>query len=223
MSRKSMFLVLIFVLGLAAAQGAWAKEQYAYSVKFVCGYNPDNIGVSLDGKREGEPSVKFGNYATEINLVWPEIYLGDTNYIFKHILLLVEKGQPVGREPKVAEAKTYIDSIKLQQMTGTMDDCNRIAELLWGAVPTPYPLTIGYLIITSVYELDVTAVYTAETCSNWYKDTTKLECLDSDGRQMGMSISENVVHVAGRKLLFPTGSGAAAPAAAGAKKAGGKK
>ncbi len=218
MPRKSSFLVLILVLGLAFAQGAWAKEQFSYSVKFVCGYNPTNVGVSLDGKAEGEPSVKFGNYATEINLSWPEIYLTDTNYVFKHLLVLVDKGQPVGREPKVIDAKTYIDSVKLAPMSGTMDDCNRIAELLWGAVPTPYPLTIGYLIITSVFELDVTAVYTAETCSNWVKDDKTLQCLDSDGQQMGMSISENVVRVEGRKLSFPPGS--AAPAA---RKAGGKK
>jgi len=222
MSRKPTFLVLILVLGLVAAQGAWAKEQYAYSVKFVCGYNPTNLGVSLDGKREGEPPVKFGNYATEINITWPEIYSPDVNYVFKHLLVLVDKGVPVGREPKVIEPKTYVDSVQLKPLYGTMDDCNRIAELLWGAVPTPYPLTIGYLIITSVYDLDVTAVYTAETCSNWYKDSTStLECLDSDGKQMGMSISENVVRVEGRKLTIPTGS--PAPAAAGAKRTGGKK
>jgi hypothetical protein len=65
---------------------------------------------------------------------------------------------PVGREPKVVSAKTYFDSVQLSSLSGTMDDCNRIAELLWGAVPTPYPLTIGYLILTSAHELDVTAV-----------------------------------------------------------------
>jgi hypothetical protein len=216
-----MVLVLILVLGLVAAQGVWAKEQYSYSVKFVCGYNPDNLGVSLDGKREGEPPVKFGNYATEINITWPEIYFTDTNYVFKHLLVLVDKGVPVGREPKVVDAKAYIDSVQLRPLSGTMDDCNRIAELLWGAVPTPYPLTIGYLIITSVYDLDVTAVYTAETCSYWVKDPVRLTCLDPDGRQMGMSISENVVHVDGRKLSFP--SGAAAPAEAGAKRTEGRK
>jgi hypothetical protein len=201
--KRLMFVCAAIALGLASAQGAWAKEQFSYSVKFVCGYNPTNVGVSLGGVSEGEPSVKFGNYATEINLVWPEIYLNETNYVFKHLLVLVEKGFPVGREPKVVPARTYIDGVQLSPLSGTMDDCNRIAELLWGAVPTPFPLTIGYLVITSTHELDVTAVYTAETCSNWAFSPVKLECLDPTGRQQGVSVSIDVEKVEGRKLAFP--------------------
>jgi hypothetical protein len=204
MARKWTFALLVLVLALAVVPGAWAKEQYAYSVKFVCGYNPTNVGESLNGNREGEPPVKFGNYATEINIVWPELYVNDSNKIFKHLLVLVDKGVPVGREPKVIEAKTYIDSVELKPFRGTMDDCNRIAELLWGSAPTPYPLTIGYLIITSVYELDVTAVYTAQACSNWVNDNTKLPCLDDSGRQQGVSISEDVEKIEGRKLILST-------------------
>jgi hypothetical protein len=206
MVRKWTFVCLMVVIGLLVTQGAWAKEQYVYSVKFVCGYNPSNLGVSLNGEIQGEPSVKFGNYATEINLSWPELYLGDeTNRVYKHLMILVDKGKPVGREPKVAEAKTYIDAIELRQMTGTMDDCNRIAELAWGAVPTPYPLTIGYLIITSVYELDVTAVYTSQACSNWAVPSTThdpLPCLDPTGKHQGVSISEDVEKIPARKLLL---------------------
>jgi hypothetical protein len=218
MARKWTLGILILVLGLTVTSGAWAKEQYVYSVKFVCGYNPTNLGVSVDGKKEGEPSVKFGNYATEINLAWPEIYLGsELNYVFKSLIVLVDQGKPVGREPNVANGKVYIDSIRLPQMSGTMDDCNRIAELLWGAVPTPYPLTIGYLVITSVFELDVTAVYTAETCSNWKADGANLECFDPTGHPTNASISEDVVQVTGRKLLPPP------PGTASARKAGGRK
>jgi len=206
MKMKRMLLCAMLALGLAGAQGAWAKEQFSYSVKFVCGYNPTNLGVSVDGKVEGEPSVKFGNYATEINLVWPEIYLHETNYIFKHLVVLVDKGKPVGREPNVVPARSYIDSIQLGPLSGTMDDCNRFAELLWGAVPTPYPLTIGYLVITSTHELDVTAVYTAETCSNWVNSPEKLECLDAHGQQQGVSVSIDVEKVDGRRLAFPAGA-----------------
>jgi hypothetical protein len=197
-----MFLIATLVLGLAGSNAAWAKEQFAYSVKFVCGYNPTNVGLSQDGtKREGEPSVKFGNYATEINIAWPELYSTDENNVFKHIMVLVDRGVPVGREPKVIDSRAYIDSIKLRPLSGTMDDCNRIAELLWGAVPTPFPLTIGYLTITSVYELDVTAVYTAQACSNWVKDGISLSCLDADGRQQGVSISEDVEKIPGRRII----------------------
>lgn len=208
MKRKRMLVCAMLALGLAGAPGAWAKEQFSYSVKFVCGYNPTNVGVSVDGKSEGEPSVKFGNYATEINLVWPEIYLSETNFVFKHLVVLVDKGRPVGREPNVVPARSYIDSVQLTPLSGTMDDCNRIAELLWGAVPTPFPLTIGYLVITSTHELDVTAVYTAETCSNWVNSPVKLECLDTTGQHQGVSVSIDVEKVEGRKLAFP-----AAPAA----------
>ena len=102
MARKhSLSFLLMTVLFLAAAQGAAAKEQYAYSVKFVCGYNPTNLGLLHDGKVTGEPPVKFGNYATEINIAWPELYLDDVNYVFKHLIVLVDSGKPVGREPNV--------------------------------------------------------------------------------------------------------------------------
>jgi len=217
MTRKWMFPILALVLALATAGEALAKEQFAYSVKFVCGYNPTNVGLSLDGKSEGEPPVKFGNYATEINIVWPEIYLeGETAFVFKHLLVLVDRGVPVGREPKVVPAHAYVDSVQLTSLSGTMDDCNRIAELLWGTVPTPYPLTIGYLVITSTHELDVTAVYTSQACSNWVNSPIRLDCLDNTGRQMGVSTSIDVRKVEGRKLLFPPPppTGAAAPAIA---------
>jgi len=201
MTRKSIVLILILVLGLAGAGMASAKEQYVYSAKFVCGYNPTNVGVLASGEGAGEPSVKFGNYATEINLVWPELYVHDVNRVFKHLVVLVDQGRPVGREPNVAPARQYIDSIELPLLGGTMDDCNRIAELLWGAVPTPYPLTIGYLVITSVYELDVTAVYTSQACSYWSKDPEKLRCLDPEGTDVGVSNSIDVEKVPGRKLI----------------------
>ena len=180
-------------------------------MKFVCGYNPNNVGFSASGATEGEPPVKFGNYATEINLVWPEIYLDEINYVFKHLVVLVDQGKPVGREPNVIPARSYIDQIQLFPLSGTMDDCNRIAQLLWGVVPTPFPLTIGYLVITSTHELDVTAVYTAEACSNWVVSPIKLDCLDPTGKQQGVSVSIDVEKVAGRKLAFPP---TPAPAAA---------
>ena len=62
----------------------------------------------------------------------------------------------------------------------TMDDCCRIAELLYGGVPaTAMPLTVGFLEIVSDQELHVTAVYTAS---------------DSEGR----GLSFNVLTVPGK-------------------------
>jgi len=43
-----------------------------------------------------------------------------------------------------------------------MDDCCRIAELLFGGpAPSPVPITIGFLELTASAEVSVTAVYTA--------------------------------------------------------------
>jgi hypothetical protein len=207
--KKWTFPIPVLALGLALALAgpAAAKEQYSYSVKFVCGYNPSNVGQSVTGKAEGEPSVKSGNYATEINLVWPEIYLGEERaFVFKHLVVLVDQGRPVGREPNVAAPRAYADSVELPSLSATMDDCNRIAELLWGAVPTPYPLTIGYLVLTTTHEIDVTAVYTAQTCSYWSKSPEKLECLDPEGQSTGVSVSIDVEKVTGRLLQLPAGS-----------------
>lgn len=202
--RSVITVFALAVLLLAGAQAAMAKEQFVYSVKFVCGYNPTNVGIGLDGISQGEPPVKFGNYATEINIVWPELYLSDSVKIFKHIVLLVKEGFPVGREPKVAKPLMYADSIDLKMFEGTMDDCNRIAELLYGSpVPTPLPLLIGYLMLTSTHELDVTAVYTAETCSNWVNSPQKLDCLDSTGRQQGVSVSIDVERIPTRRMIIP--------------------
>src|SRR6185436_7773076 len=145
----------------------------------------------------GEPPVKFGNYATEINIVWPEIYLtdptttGDRVFIFKHLVVLVDQGRPVGREPNVAPPKAYADSIQLTTLSATMDDCNRIAELLWGAVPTPYPLTIGYLVLISPYDLDVDVVYTAEVPA---------QPTATDPALTGISI--DVEHIVGKQLTI---------------------
>lgn len=204
--KRSSVVGLALALGLLGAFAAAAKEQYVYSVKFVCGYNNSNVGTVFnpDGslKATGEPSVKFGNYATEINIIWPEIYIPGPAFVFKHLMVLVDRGIPVGREPRVVSSLPYADSVQLGSLQGTMDDCNRIAELLWGAVPSPFPLTIGYLTITSTHEIDVTAVYTAEACSNWLLSPTRLDCLDPLGKQQGVSVSIDVEKVEGRKLLL---------------------
>jgi len=210
MSRKWIVPLLILVLCFVGAGVASAKEQFVYSVKFVCGYNPTNVGVLLSGVSAGEPPVKFGNYATEINIVWPEIYLtdpagpyGDRVHIFKHLVVLVDGGKPVGREPNVAPPKQYVDSIQLTTLSATMDDCNRIAELYWGTVPTPFPLLIGYLVLTSTLEIDVNAVYTSQACSNWFQSPTKLDCLDSSGKPASVSSSIDVERIPGRRLIIP--------------------
>jgi hypothetical protein len=209
MSRKVwIHSVLILSLVLLGAQAASAKYLYSYAVKFVCGYNDSNVGITTLPTglevRTGEPSVKFGNYATEINVfnfnVDPTV---PTDAIIgKNVILLVDKGRPVGREPKLAST-IVTDGITLKSQEATMDDCNRIGELLWGpaGIPSPFPLTIGFLIIQSTVELDVTAVYTSQACSNWVVSNAKLDCLDTTGRQQGVSSAIDVNQITGHKLF----------------------
>ena len=137
---------------------------YSYAVKFVCGFQRSNTGLLSqdDGTflSFGEPTVKAGNYATDINIFNPGL---DTE-VDKKVLLVVEDGIPVGREPRVVEPVAF-DSIGLGSCQATMDDCNRIAELF--PPPSPFSLRIGFLVLTSKQPLDVTAVYTAELCSDF--------------------------------------------------------
>jgi hypothetical protein len=201
--RISIHALLFVLLAFAGAQAASAKYLYSYAVKFVCGYNDTNVGftgVPFDIKA-GEQTVKFGNYATDINVFNFNVdsTLPDA-IIQKDVIVLVDKGKPVGREPRIARSSAT-DNITLKSQEATMDDCNRIAELLWGAVPTPFPLTIGFFVIQSTVELDITAVYTAQACSNWVFSPEKLECLDPTGREQGVGLSIDVRQVTGHRLF----------------------
>ncbi len=202
MRKRWTYLPLGLALALLMAAPALAKPQFSYAVKFVCGFNPENVGRSLDGNREGEPTVKLGNYATDINIYNPNQIIdpiNPNNQVFKKVLILVRGEKPVGREPKVVDASGF-DFIQLAPGEATMDDCNRIGELIYGSpVPFPYPITIGFMVIQSVYELDVTAVYTAQVCSAWaFND--EMSCLKPEDQSDGVSISQDVDQIEGKRL-----------------------
>jgi hypothetical protein len=200
MFRKPWILVLLALAIAPVAAQAAPGFAYSYAVKYVCGYNPSNLGYDYTGGQVGEPTVKFGNYATDVNIYNFNLY-GDqtTARIEKRFLVLVRSGYPVGREPNVVDPNG-IDSIELKGGQSTMDDCNRIAQVLWGSVPTPYPLTIGYLVILSTHELDVTAVYTSQSCANWVSSPERLECLDLTGKYQGGNTDIHVNQVQGHRL-----------------------
>ncbi|MGH9722485.1 MAG: trypsin-like peptidase domain-containing protein [Bryobacteraceae bacterium] len=123
--------------------------RFSYSVKFVC-------GVQADQDCGCQP-LRPGHYATEINI---HNFQEREAKIEKRILPLVLAGAARGREPSVVRP-AGIDTLVLPPHTATMDDCCRIAELLFGAPPAqPLPLTLGFLEIVSPVELKVTAVYT---------------------------------------------------------------
>jgi hypothetical protein len=134
--------------GLAFAPAPEPGKRFSYSVKFVCG---------VQERQEQRCSVvRPGVYATEINI---HNYHDRKVKLEKFVLPVVHKGEPRGREPDFVAIQAK-DSIVLPPNTATMDDCCRIAELLYGAPVHPLPLTIGYLEIVSSEDLAVDAVYT---------------------------------------------------------------
>jgi hypothetical protein len=135
--------------GLAFAPEEEPPRRLSYSVKFVCGLqDSEELEVGV---------VRPGIYSTEINI---HNYHDTEVAIRKFLLPLVIEGKPRGREPRYVRVAAQ-DGIVLPPNTATMDDCYRIAELLYGSPPPqPLPMTIGYLELVSTMPLAIDAVYT---------------------------------------------------------------
>jgi hypothetical protein len=144
--------------GLACAPVREPAKLVSYSVKFVCGFvDGDHNDDDHNDDRVAEGIVRPGVYATEINI---HNYHDVEVAVRKHVLPLVFDGKPRGREPDYVKVQAQ-DGIVLPPNTATMDDCHRIAQLLYGGPPPqPLPLMIGYLEIVSTLPLAVDAVYT---------------------------------------------------------------
>ena len=128
---------------------------WSYAAKFVCGYQRS----AQPGQQvAGEPVVKPGNYATEINIHNPAYKQVPLR---KKFLWLVN-GQEAVREPAQIGPSKYM-TMTLGPDYATMDDCNNLWSLTYPGVPlpSPMPVFIGYLVILSPLELDVDVVYTA--------------------------------------------------------------
>jgi hypothetical protein len=153
--RVSFGLALVTAwLSATPAEAQTAPQRFSYSVKFVC-------GLQRPSQEPGETIVKPGNYATEVNIFNP---FQVRSPIRKRVILLVDEGKPIGREPEQQGPRGF-DSIVLAPLFATMDDCDRLWTLTHpgAALPAPMPLTIGFLVLESLSELDVDAVYTAAT------------------------------------------------------------
>lgn len=125
---------------------------FTYPVKFICGVQPE-CGCAC-------APVQPGIYATEINIHNYSLKPVD---IVKRFVPLVLAGAPVGREPNTAAPRSE-ERITLPPQTATMDDCCRIAEIIFGEKPvSPLPLTIGFLELTATADIAVTAVYTTSS------------------------------------------------------------
>jgi len=121
---------------------------YCYSVKFVCGIQEPTQDCT---------SVRPGVYATEINI---HNFKDTETLIEKYVLPVVLVGDATkGREPGYVKPIAN-HSITLPPHTATMDDCCSISELLHNTPLPLIPVTIGFLVIESPQELNVTAVYT---------------------------------------------------------------
>lgn len=182
---------------LAAAPPPAEAQTFSYSVKFVCGFNRTNIGFDDFGSMRGEATVKSGNYATDINIMNfdPAIPANVT----KRVLVLYDSNQPippVGREPKTV-GPIGGETIVLPPFNATMDDCNKIYTLAGIALVNPPPLVIGFLVVTSDRPLDVTAVYTAEICTDWTTVGPDFMCTSPNS---GGGLSIDVEQIRERRL-----------------------
>jgi hypothetical protein len=165
-----------------------SRYYWSYAVKFVCGLQPV-VQAATGQQGAGEPVVKPGNYATDINI---------HNYTYrdlplrKKVVLLVKDTVAIGREPE-SQGPTAFDKITLKPDWATMDDCNRIWQLLNPNAPLPavMPLMVGYLVIISPVDLDVDAIYTAEVPGR----------LDAGVNPTGISI--DVERVSGKRVFIP--------------------
>ena len=168
---------------------------WSYAAKFVCGYQSPfpTPGTSL----LGEPVVKPGNYATEINIHNPQYR---EVKLYKKVLLLADARNPqqprVVREPE-SVGPIVTDTLVLKADYATLDDCNRLYA--WttpaGGLPAfPPPLMIGYLVILSRTELDVDVVYTAVAPGADQAAPTQ---------PSGISIDEE--RVTGKRVFVPPG------------------
>lgn len=93
------------------------------------------------------------------------------------------------------------DFLGLGNSQATMDDCNRIYQLLFGGLPAaPPPLLIGWLVIESQVPLNVTTVFTAELCSDWQNvHPPDFLCHRDDGNY-GVGLTIDVEEVTGTRI-----------------------
>lgn len=172
---------------MPAAQAAVPGQYiWSYAAKFVCGWQQP---AAPGANPQGEPTVKPGNYATDINIHNP-------NYkqvpMRKKFIITVQNGQALANEPAQVEPRRIVTMTLGADMV-TMDDCNNIWKYAFPAGPPAgqMPLTIGYVVVLSPVDLDVDVVYTANAPGDLATAPT------------GVSI--DVERVAGKRVFLPAG------------------
>lgn len=194
--------VFVFVSGDEAASaqapgggGGGGSYMWSYATKFVCGTESPNPAGTI-----GEPPVKPGNYATDINI---HNYNYRDAILFKKMIILVGEtiatathpgGPFVGREPVVTAPSAFV-TLTLPPDFATMDDCVALTNLAKqsGAIGAG-SFMMGYLVVLSGLDIDVDAVYTAEVYG-----------VGSNGVANPAGIAEDLLHVAGKRVFVPGG------------------
>jgi hypothetical protein len=158
---------------------------WSFAAKFVCGFQTHVQPPA--GALPGEPIVKPGNYATEINIHNPNFRPASLK---KRVIVLVD-GDAVHAEPvSVGPAGGAV--MELPGDFATLDDCNTLWTLAHPnspVIPTPMPLFIGYLVILTPLDLNVNTVFTTNAPGD-----------------LGSSPSSNsidVLTVAGKRIFIP--------------------
>jgi hypothetical protein len=159
---------------------------WSYAAKFVCGYQRT---ADPGSQVPGEPILKPGNYATEINIHNPAYKQAPLR---KKFLVLVNNQEAI-REPNQIQPTKHM-TMTLGADYATMDDCNNLWRLTYptAPLPSPMPVFIGYLVILSPLELDVDVVYTANAPGDLAVAPT------------GVSI--DVERVTGKRVFVPAGA-----------------
>ncbi len=152
------FYALIVMAALSAIAGAPAQAQpvpsWVYSVKFVCGLQ----GVpSFQVPPPHEPTLKPGNYATSVNVHNYHVSTAGVTFQKKAVIALPES------KPRGQISRIVTESLKPDQALSV--DCNELESLFpVGTAPLP-PFIEGFVEIVSPVQLNVTAVYTSQTCN----------------------------------------------------------
>jgi hypothetical protein len=168
-----------------SATAAPFGTHWSFGVKFVCGRQQPVT-------TQGEPPVKPGNYATEVNIHNFNYTVPNTTTtaitVYKKVIVLVGTtaagASILMREPNVAKPGPFA-RVVLDADTATMDDCPALLALS-GIPLNPSTLTIGYLVILSPLDLDVDAVYTA--------------AVPGVAGSTATGIAESVVKIPGKRL-----------------------
>jgi len=176
-------------------QAAAGTYVWSYAVKFVCGFQPPLQQDPAGTPWYGEPVVKAGNYATEINIHNPNYKVVPMR---KKFILLVETKedgtQTVFREPQSTGPRAFMN-MELGPDYATMDDCYNLYKIIFQNDPPfglPMPLMVGYLVVLSPINLDIDVVYTASAPGNVTAPAS--------------GISIDVERVAGTRVYLPTGA-----------------